>query len=196
MKSSYAKNNYAEVLQAIVYAWRPQSFAVVELGVLDGYSTLAIAQGLRENHQRLGIPGILEAYDLFDDYEFTHGAKDEVQKLLTDFGLDKYVTLYKADAFHVHERYNDNSVCFLHVDLDNTGEKVRKILELWNPKMVVGGIILIEGGTEERDRENWMLKYNKAPIKPEIETNPIIAAQYIYATYLKWPGLTFLLKKR
>ncbi len=41
-----------------------------------------------------------------------------------------------------------------------------------------------------------MIKYNAKPIKPELENNQIIKDNYIFATYLKFPGLTMLLKKR
>ncbi len=41
-----------------------------------------------------------------------------------------------------------------------------------------------------------MKKYESASIKQELETNPIIEKNYVFATYMKFPGLTCLLKKR
>ena len=67
--------------------------------------------------------------------------------------------------------HKDNSVDFFHIDLSNTGEIVNKIMELWDEKIVIGGLILFEGGTVDRDKIKWMVKYDKKPIKPEIETN-------------------------
>jgi len=40
IRSSYIANNYGELLRQYVIAFQPSSF--VELGVLDGYSTLHI----------------------------------------------------------------------------------------------------------------------------------------------------------
>ncbi len=195
MKSSYIQNNYAEVFESIITAWRPR--LCVELGVLDGYSTIAIGKALvKLGNAPFNTPSHLTAYDLFEDYPYNHGVLQEVEKRILENGLSEVVTLRKGDAYEAHLNYEDNSVSLLHVDLSNTGEVVRKIISLWNSKIVVGGIILIEGGTVERDKVEYMVKYAKEPIKPEIESNAIIQAKYVYGTYLKFPGLTFLLKKR
>jgi len=194
MISSYEKNNYGEVLYNIVTAFRPAN--IIELGVLHGYSTLALARGLKRNKEMPGSNARMDSFDLFEDYEFKHGSQVEVQQKIDAAGLTDFVALHKEDAFQVHNHYGDNVVYLLHVDISNTGETLRKIMEAWDLKMVIGGIILFEGGTEERDQEDWMIKYNKPPIKPELDSNPIIEKNYVYGTYLKWPGLTMLLKKR
>lgn len=186
MESSYKRNNYGEVFDAIVDAFKPVN--VVELGILQGYSTFHIAKRLK----MLGR-GDVNAYDLFEDYPYKHANFEDVKNM---FKHCENVTINKADAWQVHELYNDQTVDMLHVDLSNTGETIKKTMEHWDSKMVYGGIILFEGGTEERDQEPWMIKYNAPSIKKEIETNEIINTKYIYGTYLKWPGLTMLLKKR
>lgn len=188
MRSSYIENNYAEVFEAIIKAFQPIN--CVELGVLDGYSTIAIAQALQKNGR-----GELKSYDLFEDYEFKHGDKIEVEAILKKHSIAN-VSMYQEDAARVHLLYNSDSVDFLHVDLSNTGDTVEHIMRDWDPKMVRGGIICFEGGTEERDQVEWMIKYNARPIKPTIEANEIVLRNYIYGTYLKFPGLTMLLKKR
>lgn len=166
----------------------------VELGVLHGYSTLAILEGMKAN-----CHGELHSYDLFEDYPFNHGSMEEVRARIEAAGYPCCGVNYqlrKMDAFMVHELYPENSVGFLHVDLSNDGDIVRRIMELWDPKMVYGGIICFEGGTEERDRVEWMVKYGNAAMKPELEKNKIIEDKYVMGTYLEFPGLTVLLKKR
>lgn len=187
MRSSYQKNNYGEIFRAMVDAYKPIN--VVELGVLEGYSTVAIAEGLERNGR-----GMLKAYDLFEDYPYRHAKHEDVKAALARFPL--IVEVIKMDAFEVYHSYSASTVDFLHVDLSNTGETVQRIMDQWDSKIVQGGVILFEGGTEERDREDWMIKYDRPSIKREIETNEIIQRRYIYGTYLKWPGLTMLLKKR
>ena len=186
IESSYVKNNYGEVLRSIIDAFKPVN--VVELGVLNGYSTFHIASGLKRNGR-----GVVKAYDLFEQYPYKHSRYEDVVQF---FKHCDNMEFFALDAFKVADLYQPGSVDFLHVDLSNTGETVNRIMEQWDVKMVQGGVILFEGGTAERDQEEWMIKYNKLPIKPEIETNPIIQGKYIYGTYLKWPGLTMLLKKR
>lgn len=189
MRSSYIENNYGEVFQAIMRGFNPR--VCVELGVLDGYSAAAIASTLKEMGQ-----GHLDAYDLFEDYQYKHGNHRVVQELLDSKGLRDFVTLIQADAYTVCDCYHPGTVDLLHVDISNTGDTLNKIMEQWDPKMVQGGIILFEGGTVERDQVEWMIKYNAKPIKPELDSNQIIKDKYIYATYLKFPGLTMMLKKR
>ncbi len=185
MRSSYIQNNYDDVFFAIMRAFQPIN--CVELGVLDGFSSYHIARGLVANGR-----GILNSYDLFDDYKYKHGDREEVSRLLQ--GLP--VNLHKKDAYAVSDEYPEASVDLLHVDISNNGDTFDKIMEQWDPKLVQGGIILFEGGTQERDEIEWMVKFGFRPIKPAIEQNKIVEAKYIFGTYLKFPGLTMLLKKR
>lgn len=186
--SSYKENNYGEIFYQLVNTYPPS--IAVELGVLDGYSLRHIALGLKKNKL-----GHIDAYDLFEDYAFNHGNQAEVQAMLDKEGLSEYATLIKGDAYEAYKKYEDNSIYFLHIDISNTGETVRKIMEQWHPKIVYGGLVVFEGGSEERDNIGWMIKFDKEPMKLEIETNPIINSKYIYGTYLKYPSLTVLMKR-
>lgn len=177
----------------MMLAWRPKT--VVELGILHGYSTLHMAKGLKKGKELGKCDGHIHAYDLFDDYPYRHGSMDGVRKMLEEEGVSELVSLYKKDAFEAAKDYGTNSIWILHVDLANTGEILRKIMEAWDDKLGYGCCIMFEGGSEERDNEPWMIEYAKESIKKELETNPIINSKYVYGTYLAWPGLTVLIKK-
>jgi hypothetical protein len=191
--SSYAKNKYGEVFYRMILAWRPKT--VVEIGILHGYSTLHMALGIKKGKELGKCDGHIDAYDLFEDYPYKHGTMAEVQKMLEEEGVADLVTLKKGDAIETAKNYGRNSVWILHVDIGNTGEILRKIIEAWDEKLGYGCCILFEGGSAERDQEPWMLQYNKEPIKKELETNPIINKKYVYGTYIDWPSLTVLIKK-
>lgn len=193
MRSSYIENNFGLVFKSYVLEWRPVT--LVEFGVLDGYSTLNIAQGVKELDKLYGIKTKLISYDLFDDYQFKHGDKEEVEKLLLEQGVSDYVNLIKENAYKVYKDFQDESLEFLHVDISNTGDIIKKIIELWHPKMRGGSLVLLEGGSSERDNVEWMIKYNMSSIKKEIETNEIINKYYMYRTYFKFPSMTVLVKK-
>ena len=193
MKSSYVKNNIGEIFLTHIKCFRP--LVAVEVGVLDGYSTSFIAQGLKVNKERWNLNGHLDAYDLWEDYPYRHGDFIAVSNILIDLGIKEFVTLHKGDAFSVWKNYADKSIHFLHVDLSNTGEILRDIMALWDRKIYQGSIVIFEGGSQERDEVEWMKKYDKLPIKPELESNPIIKKNYIYGTYLQFPSLTILYKK-
>jgi len=183
--------------------WQPSNY--VELGVLDGYSTLHIANGLEKIHKLRGWKPTLDAYDLFEDYQYKHGQKEEVENLLASNGVQDYVNLVKGDAYKVHANYPDitydeegdpgRGVEVLHIDISNTGKVIHDLIDLWHPKIGGRGIILIEGGSEERDNVEWMTTYDMPSIKSEIESNEIINKFYMYGTYFRFPSMTVLLRK-
>jgi hypothetical protein len=204
MNSSYIENDFGKLIEEYVFAWQPNS--LVELGVLDGYSTLHIAKGIQRLEKLRHFTPKFDAYDLFEDYEFKHGKKEEVIKLLEENNVNKFVNLQKSNAYEVYKNYPDltfnkngdpeiHGIEFLHIDISNTGKVIKDLIELWHPKIGWRGLVLIEGGSEERDNIEWMKKYNMPSIKKEIATNPIINKYYMYATYYKFPSLTVLLKK-
>lgn len=194
MHSSYAVNHFEDIFKAVISAHQPT--VCVELGVLEGFSAIAIARGLKENFDKHGTCGHLDAYDLFEDYPYRHAPMALAEKNIEEAGLKIFVTLHKQDAFTVSELYPPNSVHLLHVDLSNTGETLKEIMQAWDSKLVQGGIILFEGGSEERDGIEWMKKYGTPSIKNELETNPIIQEKYVFGTYFRFPSMTCLLKKR
>lgn len=192
LRSSYIENNYGAIFEKTVEIFMPHK--VVEIGVLDGYSLLYMARGAKRSKEINNHLPVINAYDLWEDYEYKHGSALEVQELLDNHGVGNLVTLHKKDAFSVHEEYAEHSVCFLHVDISNDGDILNKIVERWDDKLSFGGLFFFEGGSEERDNVEWMKKYNKKPIRPEIVSNPILNKKYIYATYEAFPSLSVFLK--
>ena len=185
MRSSYEVNQYGRIFERIIAAYTPRT--CVELGVLHGYSTYHIARSLKF------YGGLLDAYDLFEDYPYNHAGQEEVFERLADF--QDTVMLIKEDAFAVSSRYANNSIDFLHVDLSNTGDIVRKVMEQWNHKITPGGVVIFEGGSEERDKVEWMAKYGKTPMRPELQANHIINKNYIWGVYEPYPSMTVMFKK-
>ena len=188
MDSSYRENNFGEKIYEIILKFSPS--VIVELGVLEGFSTIAIARALYKSKT-----GHLDAYDIWEDYEYRHSTQKEVQKTIGECGLSDFVTLYKQDAYTVHKNYDDGSVDLLHIDISNDGDIFNTMLENWDSKISPCGLILFEGGSEERDQVEWMAKYKKKPIRPEINNNSLANTNYIYGTYNLFPSLTVLVKK-
>jgi len=194
LNSSYAKNNYGRVFEQIVKSSLARN--IVELGVLYGYSTIHLAKGLAYNKTHFGIFGHLNSYDLWESYPYKHTAMPKTQDIINESNLGDFITLNKGDAFEVYEKYDDESICLLHVDISNTGETIKRIMPLWNSKIRRNGIILFEGGSVERDNVDWMLKYKEPPIRDEINSNKIINEVYSVNTYEKFPSLTALHKNK
>ena len=90
MYSSYAINNFAAIFRTVVSAYQPT--LCVELGVLEGYSTVAIAQGLKENFEKGGGRGHLSAHDLFEEYRYRRAALDVARANIEAAGVQDFDT--------------------------------------------------------------------------------------------------------
>jgi len=192
MESSYRENNFGEVLFYTTIAFPPA--IAVELGVLHGFSTISIGRALYCIKERSGTVGHLHAYDLWEDYPYNHALMSETQEKIRLCGIQDFVTLYKMDAYEVSKKYEDRTVDLLHVDISNDGNVLEKILELWHPKMRHCGLILFEGGSEERDNIEWMIKFEKKKIRSAMMNSQLLNENYIWGTYSKFPSLTVMKK--
>ncbi len=152
--SSYQKNNYGELFYALIRVYQPQK--VVELGTKAGYSAYHIAKALKENKK-----GKLDCYDLWENYQYNSVPLSETKKNLNKFL--KYINFYLGDAIGIENNYQPGEVDILHVDLSNDGILLEQIIPNWIEK--INQLIIIEGGSKERDKIDWMIKYKKMPIQ-------------------------------
>lgn len=193
MRSSYKENNYGAVLTALIIGKRPEM--CIEVGVLDGYSTIHIASALRFNQEAFGVDGRLYCWDLFDAYEYKHGNKEDVQRRLDEHKVTPIVHLSQGDAFEVSRLVQESSVDFLHVDISNDGRTLKKVMDFWSHRMKPYGMIVFEGGSEERDQIEWMVKYDKEPIRAELISNKTIKESYNFYILEAFPSMTILQKR-
>ncbi len=157
MKSSYAEHDLGSVLSSLVLEYSPQK--IVEFGVLEGYSTIAMAHAL----QRRG-GGHIIACDLWHHYDYKHTTMDVAQKNIDEAGLASYVTLWQANYYE----WLTNPCRFdmLHVDISNDGNVIDKTLTMLAPQIEAGAIVVFEGGSAERDEVEWMKTYKRRAINP------------------------------
>ena len=72
----------------------------------------------------------------------------------------------------------------LHLDISNDGEIIEKTIESLKNHLERGSNIIFEGGSKERDNEEWMIKYNKKPIN---------SIKYDYKVLTeKWPSMSLI----
>ncbi len=150
VESSYKYNNLGKTLYDQVIWEKPE--IIIDFGVLEGYSTIAMALACKENKK-----GKVKVYDLFEDYEFNHSKFDRLIKNLKEHGVMDYVDIEKMNFFDWVK--NPEAFNMLHLDISNTGD----IIDLLEPLQGTG-TILFEGGSEMRDKVGWMMKFNKKPI--------------------------------
>lgn len=180
--SGYEKNNYGDFFYSLIRTYQPGK--VVELGTKAGYSAYHIARGLKDNGK-----GSLDCHDLWEKYKFKSVPKAVAEENLKEF--KNIISLKQGDAVGVHRTYK--TVDILHVDVSNDGGVLEKIVPHWIDK--VRQFIIIEGGSSERDKIAWMIKYNKTPIAKWLKDFSRSRDDVEYLTIEPFPSVTIIRKK-
>ena len=179
LQSSYSARGYGSVFYALARVLRPHT--AVEIGVLQGFSLLSVAAALRDNGA-----GHITAFDLFDAYPYRHADRDQVSRQVAALELQSWVTLEAGDAHEIHERWD--AVDYLHVDVSNTGDTYRRIFENWSGR--VRQVIVLEGGSTERDHVSWMREYQKPPIVPAVHELQRSYPDWSFTVLQPFPSMT------
>ena len=180
--SSYEKSYYGDFFYALMRVYQPEK--VVELGTKAGYSAYHIARGLKVNGK-----GSLDCYDLWEKYQFKSVPKSVAQENLRQFS--NILQLELRDAIGVDKKYK--IVDILHVDLSNEGSILEEIVPFWIDK--TRQLIIIEGGSMERDKVEWMIKYKKMPIRIWLRDFKSKHPDIEYFTIEPFPSVTIIRKK-
>ena len=180
--SSYEKNNYGELFYALMRVYQPKK--VVELGTKAGYSAYHIARGLRANKK-----GSLNCYDLWEKYEFWSVPKKVAEENLKEF--KDIIKFNQQNAIGVDKLHK--TVDILHVDLSNKGELLEKIIPSWIDK--ISQLIIIEGGSAEHDKLDWMIKFKHKPIQKWLKKFSRKRPDVEYFTIEPFLSVTLIRKK-
>jgi len=180
--SSYEENNYGELFYALVRIYKPDK--IVELGTKAGYSAYHMARGLKTNGR-----GRLYCYDLWENYEFNSVSQSVAKENLKEYS--NIIRLESRNVIGVHKIYKTLDI--LHIDLGNEGEILEKIIPHWIDK--TNQLIVIEGGGMERDKVDWMIKFQKKPIRNWLKNFSKLRSDIEYFTIEPFPSLTIIRKK-
>lgn len=172
IESSYRDNDLGRTLYDEVIALKPDK--VIDFGVLNGYSTICIAQALRDNGK-----GKVQVYDLFENYEHNHAQLETLVKNIKEAGLLDYVDIEERNFFDWIKQPEQFDL--LHLDISNTGD----ILNMVWDKLRNKGVIIFEGGSQDRDRVGWMFNYNKKPINKSLAQFEVINSAFPSMSKLK-----------
>lgn len=189
LSNAWKTVNYGFLFYGIIRGLRPD--VCVELGTYAGFSAYWFGLALKHNGK-----GHLDCYDLWEQYLFNH-----VEKVVAEKNLEGLpVRLYQEDAVNAYKKYGANSVDFLMIDLSNTGDIYRDYLYNWYHKLSPNAIVLMEGGTIERDNVEWMKKFEKPSIQrafdEDLVKNSYLLSHYDYVVISLFPGLTMFTKKK
>lgn len=154
IKSSYKDNNYDKIFQSICFSMNPKK--IVEFGILEGYSL--------DSFIKYGKNTFIESNDLFDDFPYNAA---NYNFIINKYQKNSNVKIFKKNFYHAVNDYENDSIDILHIDIANNGETFEFAIQNYLPK--VRGIMILEGGSEQRDGVEWMIKYNKPKIRPVLQ---------------------------
>ena len=86
----------------------------------------------------------------------------------------------------------NKSIDILHIDIANNADVCEFIFQNYVKKLKDDGVILMEGGSFQRDNIEWMIKYNKPKIKPILEK---YSEKFHIKTIGEIPSITIIKKK-
>lgn len=192
IRSSYAENHLGDFFYSTALAHKPK--LTVELGSFMGYSSLHIAAALRDNKD---TESEFHLIDLWDKYPYRHCS---METIVQNFKKNELLSLphckcsfINEDVFEADSNYLSSTIDLLHIDISNDGQSLQHCLNRWHEKLNTGGILLFEGGSEERDRIDWMIEYGKKSIRSFTES-AWFGGHYEAVTIQPFPSLTFARK--
>ena len=158
MKSSYKNSiNYKDIFSTLCFVIKPKK--IVEIGLLDGYSLKTIADNVSSNCH-------IKAYDIFEEFNGNSANKEILIKKFQDYSN---ISIEYGDFYNLHHTLDDSSIDILHIDIANNGDVYEFVFNHYISKIKTNGIIIMEGGSKQRDNIEWMNKYDKPKIKPVID---------------------------
>lgn len=171
--SSYKYNNFKELFEIICFIKQPKF--IVEFGILNGYS---LDIWLNQKCKVL-------ACDIFEKFNGNHASRDIIKKYKYYDNLE----IKDIDFYNSCNMFEDNTIDIIHIDIANNGLTYKYAVENYMSKLTKNGIMILEGGSSERDNVEWMKKYNKPSIKEYLKTLNIK-----YKVFKKFPSCTIILK--
>jgi hypothetical protein len=180
--TSYNQHRYGDLFYSLVRVYQPKK--IIELGTKAGFSAYHMARGLKANGK-----GKLYCYDLWERYQYHSVPKSVAEKNLKKY--KDFISLKLQDAVNVHKLHKSADI--LHIDISNDGIILEKIIPNWIDK--IRQFLIIEGGSAERDKVEWMTKYNKIPIKKWLQDFSNSRGDIEYVTIEPFPSVTIIRKK-
>lgn len=179
IESSYRESAMGKVLYDTVIETGAQK--IIDFGVLNGYSTVCLALAAKVTG------GTVYAYDLFEKYEFNNSTIKQLKSNLIKYEVENIVQIKNINFYEWIKNIEHFDI--LHLDISNDGDIIGMIKQVAHDNCIV----LFEGGSLERDRQDWMLKYNKRPINDFSDYyNVIASSSYTQGSRVFYPCISKL----
>tara|TARA_R100001244_G_C5139466_1_gene127559 strand:- start:57 stop:647 length:591 start_codon:yes stop_codon:yes gene_type:complete len=107
----------------------------VEVGVWKGKSTCFLAVEIINQHKNITLDTI-DSYEYLKDYN--KNTPLEFKKNIEPF---KFINFISKNSIEATRLYEDESIDFIFFDSEHTEEYATKEIEVWYPKVKIGGFI-------------------------------------------------------
>ena len=182
--SSYSANSYASLFYFLSNHYKPK--IISELGVLGCYSIIPLALGALQNNRVSSING----YDLFEAYSYKSFSFNDALQRIDSYGLKDSINLEKFEVYSEGFIKDTLKVSDLtHIDLSHDGEMYERVL---SSDIKENSIVIMEGGSIERDNVEWMKAYDANKIHPIIEKYSKIRNDLMISVIEPMPSVTII----
>lgn len=126
--------------QAVIASLRNRQARIVELGTLEGYSALVMADGLRltrERHEDWEHESHIWTVDNYSQAT----SHEKVKEGISSLNYSDLVTAIAMDDIEFLQHQQDSSVSMLFVDSLHSYKHVREVLEVTMPKMELNSLV-------------------------------------------------------
>lgn len=176
--SSYNKSvlDFSDIFKVLIKMVKPKS--ILEFGILNGYSLKVFADNVDKSTE-------IYAYDIFDDFNGHHA--DQVQ-ITQQFQNYPNVSIQYGNFYGMCHLMT-NKFDIIHIDIANDASTYEFAIDNYLPLLNPNGILILEGGSVERDNVEWMKKYNKKSINDFLKTK---CGNLDYFIIDKFPSITVI----
>jgi hypothetical protein len=186
IESSFNLHNYWKIFYLIGKYCDVSS--ICELGILNGYSLLAMGMGTQDRKDKKNIH--IYGYDLFDDYPYKSSSRMDVELLIQKAALTN-VELFQKSVMDTNYNVTIPKTADIYiVDLSNCGDVVASTLLQINWKKTK--MVVFEGGSKSRDNVDWMEKFKRKHMNPIFNH---IKESFNVVIFDDYPSLTIVTKK-
>lgn len=176
--------SFCNMFQVIIGSISPKK--VVEFGILKGYSLATFAEFCSNDCQ-------IDAYDIFEKFNGNGANREELEGR---FGECANVNIGELDFYKGYEKYGDGDIDILHIDITNNGDVYKFAIENYLQKISSDGVIIFEGGSEERDNVEWMKKYRKPSIVSYLNKLREERKDLVVTVVELFPSMTLIRRRR
>jgi len=157
---------------------------IIEFGTKTGLTTICMALALKE--AGLANKAKITTYDSWGwawrrlpGHNYT---KEQAIKNIYDWSVSDMILVKKMNFWKWVKK--PESFDLLYLDIDNDGEKIKKLYAAVKPQIRNGSIILFEGGSIDRDNIEWMKnRVSMTSIKDHVQYQIIDD---------RWPSLSMI----